>query len=324
MAESRLTLAFSTHRVETLPRALALMREHGTIFLEEAPDPDLDRMLRDEIPVEEYVLGLDSGFPLFARRLCERLKALHGEGKRILQVDPFQETLGEIHDLFGSGGCPEDLGDRPRLLEVYRAEHRWTAELLGYYEAAGGGPFGEVVQAVKRFARADAARGRLRDRLRAGELLRRAAGAETVYVEAGHIHLALLQELELRLPGGRRPRTAYLLEPEILRRTGRRRAFGPGERLTLLYTFRPGFEGKKADLLAARGLVYIKILEKEEMEPGTEPFPHTRNEIESKGLVEHLTYEACEALYPLIRARGTEEAREIVRTRSRACKEDPC
>jgi hypothetical protein len=44
----------------------------------------------------------------------------------------------------------------------------------------------------------------------------------------------------------------------------RHQTSGPGDVLTLLYVFHPGLTAELLDLLAARSLVYIKILRKSE------------------------------------------------------------
>jgi hypothetical protein len=94
---------------------------------------------------------------------------------------------------------------------------------------------------------------------------------------------------------------------------GKRRATSPGDLLTLLYVFRPDYAGERADLLAARNLIHVKILAKEEIEASEDPFPHTRDQIESNRLVGTLSYHECHGLFEQIRSRKTDEARQVVR-----------
>ena len=54
---------------------------------------------------------------------------------------------------------------------MYLAERNATKALLDYYQIAVTGSFEETVAAVKQFARMDAARFRLRDSLRAQEII---------------------------------------------------------------------------------------------------------------------------------------------------------
>jgi hypothetical protein len=308
-----ITVAFSSHRPETLPYAFDTMRRHQTIILEEPKNPMFMDMLRDRLSIEDYLLGTDFEFPLFAKRSCHILRDLYRQGKKILQVDPYMEVLGHIHDFFGQGGTPQGLERGSPRRRVYDAEHRWTAALLAYFQKTPTGTFDEVIGAVKAFARADAARGRLRDRLRAEGLALAVRPHDSVYIEAGKLHVPLMHELRKRTPRSYVIKPVYLMGPVIQKITGRSETYGPGDLLTLLYTFHPGYTGKRADLLAARSLVCIKILQKEEIEEGTDPFPHTRNEIESNRLVRDLSYDTCSRLYGQIRSKKTPEARGILR-----------
>jgi hypothetical protein len=103
------------------------------------------------------------------------------------------------------------------------------------------------------------------------------------------------------------------MDPVVRQFGGKRRALGPGDILTLIYGFRPGYQGRRAELLAARNLIHVKILNKEEMEGEQGLFPHTRDQIESNRLVEGLSHPECRGLFQRIRSLTTEEAREVVR-----------
>jgi hypothetical protein len=92
----RITLAFSPHRIETLPLAVRRMRRHEAIILEEPEHPGLAPMLQKKLSIDEYLLETDVGFPRFARRSCQLLRELYAEGKEILQIDPFMDRLLEI------------------------------------------------------------------------------------------------------------------------------------------------------------------------------------------------------------------------------------
>ncbi|THB69831.1 MAG: hypothetical protein D6E12_04040 [Desulfovibrio sp.] len=165
---------------------------------------------------------------------------------------------------------------------------------------------------MKTFGRSDAARGRLRDDLRAQELARIAPEYESVYVEAGYVHTYLLTTLRRRVPEGVEVRPLYLMEDLVKEMDGRRRAMGPGDVLTLTYTYKPDYQGSKADLQAARSLIRIKILHKDEIDENLHEFPHTRDEVMASNLVRGLEYEDCRELYPLVRQATTVEAKRIV------------
>ena len=313
MFDGRVTLALSPHRVEALPLAAARMREHQVIILEEPRNPSLTGMLREELAIDDYLAEMDLEFPVFTRRSCELLRELYAEGREILQIEPFMERLGQIRAFFGRDGSPEAIEEGSVYQQVYEAERSWTGALIDYYEMSMEGQFDQVVSAVQAFAREDAARGTLRDALRAESTAAALPSNGSVYLEAGDLHIALLRRLRERLPDSTRLETVYLLEPVIRPLTGRRQSMGPGDLLTLLYAFRPDYEGERADLLAARNLIHIKILAKEEIEGSEDPFPHTRDQIDSNLLVEGLSYQACHELYLEIRFRKTSEARQVVR-----------
>ena len=135
---------------------------------------------------------------------------------------------------------------------------------------------------------------------------------QSVYVEAGLLHLSLLNRLRERLPAEYRIRPAYLMAPVVRQFTTRRQAWGPGDMLTLLYTYRPDYAQPLADQLAAQSLIYTKIIIKEEIAGPANSFPHTRNEVESSALVQKLRYSDCENLYARIKNRTTKEAMAIV------------
>jgi len=54
---------------------------------------------------------------------------------------------------------------------------------------------------------------------------------------------------------------------------------GPGDILTLNYAFNSGLEEDLANLLAARSLIYIKLIQKEEMIPGPSDASHSEDEV---------------------------------------------
>jgi hypothetical protein len=223
------------------------------------------------------------------------------------------DRLLEIHDLFGAGGSPEEIQEDSPHYPVYRAERRCASALLDYYQKSAGPDFDEVVASTLSFARTDAARGRLRDRLRAEKVASVVGAYDSVYVEAGELHVVLLPALRRQIPSATLLLPVYLMDPAVRQFGGKRRALGPGDILTLIYGFRPGYQGPRAERLAARNLIHVKILNKEEMQDEEGLFPHTRDQIESNRLVEGLSYPECRELFQKIRSLSTEEARERVR-----------
>ncbi|MDD4952103.1 MAG: hypothetical protein PHV85_06105, partial [Desulfovibrionaceae bacterium] len=198
----RITVALYPHRPEALDRAARLMQGHDAVILEEPETPGFADMLSGRLEVDEYLLGVDFEYPVLARRTCDLARRLFGQGKAVLQVDPFMDRLMAVHELLGSGAGPGDVLADPDLAPVYRAERAWTRTLVDFYKKSIGPSFSKAVAAVIEFAGADAARGRLRDALRASSLARLAPGLGAAFVEAGYIHLYLLRELKRVLGPG--------------------------------------------------------------------------------------------------------------------------
>lgn len=308
------TLAFSIHRPEILPLAADLMAAHDVIFLEEPPTLGFGAMLRGELAVADYLMESETEYPEFGRRTCELLQGLSRRGIPIFQVEPFLEALVGIHDFFADGGQPSELPPGSVAARVYAAEKAATAALLAYYRTVMTGSFEAALAVVKAFAAVDAARFRLRDDLRAGALADRIAGFGRVYIEAGEIHHGLWGALRTALAGRGRLRVRYLSAPVVRQLTGRGRLAGPGDCITLCYLYHPASRDPRLDLMAARSLVYNKLLTKEEMPAGAGEFPHTRDEVATIQVVQRLSLEDCKTLFPVIRRLGTTAARELVRT----------
>lgn len=308
-----LTLAFSTHRPETLPYAARAMRGFSAVALEEPASPNFTAMLAGEISIDDYLIETDFEYPEFARGLLAELRTLRDNGAAIFQVDPFMDELAAIHERFASGQSPRDIEPETPAQDVYFAERAWTKALIGFYATSVTAPFEQVVAAVKRFARVDAARGRLRDSMRARALTNLAAGFASVYVETGYIHQYLPHVLRPLLPPDVEMKRLWLMAPVVREITGKTRSMGPGDALTVAYTFRPGFQGPAADLLAARSLIHVKALVKEEMQPTKDdPAPHTRDEIETSRLVSRLSFDDCRKLYERMRTAGTAASKRLL------------
>lgn len=306
------TLGLSSHRLETLPVAEKEMEKHDAIVLEEAPEADFARFLAGELSPEQYLEDKEVEFPQFARRQLTLLRELHREGKVIFQVEPYMERLTRIHYLLAEGLSREEVESQTEFREVYAAESRASRALLNFYAAAHTASFLRVVAAVKDFAQADAARFRLRDRLRAEALLPFPERFPRVYVEAGYIHLYLVKALARHFRGRVQLRPRFLLSDLSLKAIGRPRPLGPGDLLTLRYIFGVRGDHGEEDLLAARSLIYIMLLAKEELAPEKSPQPHLSDEIRALRLSARLSYQDCATLYPKVRRLTPAEALALV------------
>lgn len=312
---SLLTVGLTPHRLEFLPAILGSLKKHDWILLEEPPDPEFANMLRGEITVTAYVEQSEAGFPEYAKALAEELKKLYREGKRICQVEPYLERWVLIRALLDHGVPAEEVRKCPELTAVYDMEHLCFGRLLDYY-AAMQGPFDLLVEKIKAFAQADAQRITLRDAMRAREIISlvKKTRAPSFYVEAGYIHLKLLYFLAREGKGLIRLRTENLLLKALSARGFHKVLPSPGDGLTSYYLFGGKHRNLSEDLLAARSIVYIKLIEKNELRPNPEdPFPHLRNELLWRLFVWQLSYEECKALDRLIRLLPTTKAREVAR-----------
>ncbi len=307
-----ITIGFSSHHAEVLPYAQRQMEQHQIIVLEEAPLPEFLDMLDGRLSIDEYMMALDSGFPEFERLMCILLRELHSKGRQIIQVEPYLETLLQIHELLSDGKTPEDVVRDPRLESVYKAEKRATGALIDYYADSLRAPFDEVIRAVNAFARADADRLVMRERLRAEAIKPLTSHGVDIYVEAGYIHYPLYHYLKKALGRAQRICVVYLLAPVVRRLQGRRRNMGPGDILTLHYALHGGLREELADLLASRSLIYIKLLQKDEMLPVDSDAPHSEDEVRVNRVVDSLSLEDCRALFDRIRLAKRERALQVV------------
>ncbi len=295
------TIGLSSHRLEALPAARELMARHEAVVLEEAPEADFPAVLAGEISPDDYLADKEVEFPHYSREQLMGLRQLHGRGVRLLQVEPYLERLIAIHEALAAGRPRAVVEGREEFREVYAAESRATAALLRFYRLAHTAAFPEVVAAVQDFARADAARFRLRDSLRAAALAPLIQDFGRIYVEAGYIHLYLVRALRRRLAGTVRVRPVFLLAARSRALIGRPRPLGPGDLLTLNFIFGKAMSPATAALLAARSLIHIQLLSKEELLPGRGETPHLVDEARAWRLSTALTYQDCQLLYSRVR-----------------------
>ncbi|HEX5681759.1 MAG TPA: hypothetical protein VFX82_13080 [Desulfobacterales bacterium] len=306
-------VGLSLHRPEMIPLISAAMRCSEAIFLEEPPAPGFDQMIRGELSVEEYLLPIDVEYPAFSRDMCSLLRELHAEGKKILQVEPFIESLLHIHEFFAEGHKPDEVSENSIEFYVYRAERAATGALLAYYQTVGTGTFEETLDAIIRFARADAARFRLRDSLRAQALVSLVRQYPSSYIESGLIHYQLWRLLRDRLRPHVQVQPLFLADAALRSMGEKGHLYGPGDQLTLLYIFHPTISQPEWEkLLAARSMIYSKILEKQESDGVGETFPHLRDELACIRAVRQLSIDDCGHLFPLIRRASSSEARQRV------------
>lgn len=308
-----ITTGFCLHRPEMVPVIARFMEKHDVIFLEEPPTPGFTDMLETRLDIDDYLMSMDLEYPEFSRRMCRVQQNLHARGKQLIQVEPFIEALLSIHEFLVHGKRPEDIAPNSLLQFVYQAEKTATATLLNYYQTAMMGSFEKTISSVRQFARADAARFRLRDSLRSQEIARQAGSHRSIFVEAGMIHFYLWQQLRQKLKGAFRVQPVFLDRAALEPLNQHHHTYSPGDQLTLAYIFHPGLSNEKWEsLMAARSIVYSKIIQKEENHAESTAFFHLTDEINCIRTVRKLSLRDCQTLYSLIRHTGTAEARLAV------------
>jgi hypothetical protein len=219
--------------------------------------------------------------------------------------------------MFANGGNPDDLKPETLPFYVFMAERQATGALLNFYQTAAAGSFDAVIQAVREFSKADARRFRLRDSLRAQEIARQAARFTSVYVEAGTIHFFLFRELHRLLSDRFRVRPVYL-DRLVLPDGGHgphlySPVYSPGDLLTLFYILHPDRIRKKMeDLLAARSVIYSKIIHKQENTETGNLFFHLKDEMACIRRVKNLSIDNCRELFGRMRNKTTDQARQVI------------
>ncbi|MGQ9755854.1 MAG: hypothetical protein ACUVRF_07835 [Desulfotomaculales bacterium] len=307
MCQVTITIGYAPHRVEVLGQMAREMEGHDLIILEEPPDPWFKEVLAGRMTVDAYVDELVPAFPEFTRSACLLLQRLYRAGRLLIQVEPYLETMERIYDLLDNQGVP---AARVRAMPgvvgaVYLAESRTTKALFNFYGKMGGHDFHAAVTACREFARADAARLRLRARLRAEAIAARVHAGDyrgRIYVEAGYLHLALFVFLRQELKEkGIQVRPRFLLAEPLAHLAGPRaprQLLAPGDVLTLRAVFHAPTSRKRAELLAAQAIIYSALLGKREKVPSARvPYPHLAEELRLLSYVRNLDYEACEASF---------------------------
>ena len=309
-----INIGFSIHRPEMIPITEKIMDQHDIIYLEEPPDSNFTEMLKGSLEVDDYLMPMDLEYPEFSRAMCHLERSLFKKGKQFFQTDPFVESLLLIHESFANGQRPEDLDKGSILYYVYLAERDATGALLHFYKTSVTGTFEETTTAVRNFARADAARLRLRDSLRAQDIIRHIKKGCNIFIEAGMIHYSIYLTIWKEF------RNTFIVRPLFLNRillpekNSYQGLYSPGDLLTLAYVFHPRLNKDKWESLqAARSVVYSKIIQKEENQQDADRFFHLKNERDCVGLCRMLNMGDCKSLYASIRKRKTMDSFNIVR-----------
>ena len=312
MKAASITLGFTVFRPETVPFAARAMHGHDLVVLEEPVTPGFEEMLKGELAIDEYLMLTDFEFPEYARLQCQALKELFAGGAEVLQVHPWMDELVAIHEFLAAGNGPGDIPRHGTAWPVYSREREWTGKLLDFYQASAESDFQKTLQSVLEFARIDAEKIRDMDAARVKAVVRAAQGRSKVYVECGVIHQLMVGSC-LRAFGRERVRTLYLMEDVCKDRYGVRRLLPPGDVLTLMYLHRAPRDSRRELLLAARSLIYSRLMEKEEIFECASRFPHLDTEAAVLALVGSMDLSQCRSLFKKLRHAGTKEALALLR-----------
>lgn len=254
---STVTIAYTNHLPETLPQTEHVMRQNHTVILEEPPHPLFHDTLSGLVDIEDYLMEAEYESPGFSRLQTRLMQQLHGSGLEIIQVEPYLERLFQIQTFFADGNRPDQLEPGSVDQQVYRCEHEATGHLLNYYQAARDGTFEDIISAMQTFAKADAARFRLRDILRAKAIRQNIARGKRIYIEAGPMHLLLSREMMARLPTGQHDLRVWFPDPPVMPEYRlKTRVYSPGDILTMRYIFGHSVSADQAELLCGRALVF--------------------------------------------------------------------
>ena len=307
------TIGLSVHRPEMIPVISRAMRKHDAIFLEEPPVPEFTDMLCGNLSIDRYLLKLDLEYPEFSRGMCSLLREFYEQGRKIFQVEPFLEALLQVHEYLAAGHAPDEIDKNTLHYPVYLAERNATGALLSYYQTASSGMFDAAIAAILRFARLDAARFRLRDSLRAQALAPLVKKYATSYVEAGVIHYQLWRLLRRQVSRQVQVKPLFLSDQALKKIDEKGRLYSPGDQLTLLYIFHPEISNTAWErLLAARSIIYSKIIEKEEQIKDQAAYPHLRDELACIRMANRLSLDDCKRLFFTVRRAKSSDARQIV------------
>ena len=215
--------------------------------------------------------------------------------------------------LFAEGHRPKELNKSSVQYPVYLAERNATGALLAYYQIVMSGSFEASIEAIKQFARLDAARFRLRNSLRAQALAPLIKEYPSTFIEAGVIHYPLWRLLRRRVPPYHRVQLIFIADAALHTLGKKGHLFGPGDLLTLMYIFHPTVaQPKREALLAARSLIYSKLVAKEELTENLNSLPHLRDELACIQIARRLSTDDCRRLFPLVRGATSSDARQIV------------
>ncbi|WP_202319511.1 hypothetical protein [Archaeoglobus neptunius] len=257
----------TTSRVENLIFIKKEFEKANVIILEEPRNDLFHEVVEGKIDVDFYVRKIGTQFPVYTARKIEMLRNMRG--KEILQIEPYLEEVEKIRN-FSTG----DEGVREMERKVNKAHAEYTESFMI--------DFDEIVEKYLNFARADAERILMRDRMRAEAI----KPADDLVVEAGIRHIKLAELLDAE---------AVFIPGYIAGELGMEYRETPVDALMRALICE---EDCDYSLLAARSLIFITLVEKREMVPDFEgDYPHFVHEQKLARFVSKLDYERCKKFF---------------------------
>ncbi len=312
MKDGRIIVGFAPHRSDILEAFEQAVEQTEAVILEEHPNDGFRAMLEGERSIEDYLPETGTAYPMFTRNACRMFRRFHRAGKVLFQVDPYMAVLERLQFRLEAGDSPKDFHESSAESQVYRVEHDATGALLAFYRLSVRSPFPRLVDGVIRFARYDARRLDLRDRMRADSIASLASRFTSIFVEAGDVHLGLSVHLRRLLPKNVRLESRLLLSSIAKSRFDRRLRLNPGDLLTHRLRQQPDAVNHRHRLWAARSLIYNKIQTKEEIDAENGRMLHLADEIAVTEAVSSLSFGECDRLFERIRHLKTMAARQTV------------
>ena len=285
----KVQVLFVSHRIEFLKEFEKEALNYDVVVLEEPPNTKLFDYLNGRISKNDYLESLETSFPKYTSYYLEVLRRLYVEGKKILQIEPYLEKLGEIYELIEKGDVGGD--------EVVRLmERRVTKAWIEYQEAFLKRNFDGLVEKTIEFTKVDAERFKVRDKMRAEKIAESIPNAD-VLIEAGQIHVLLpilLKDKGLNV-------TEKSIPAEVAKRFGYKWMLNPGSELTVKYILGEKVDKSYERIAAARALVYISMVSKEEIVPtADQSYPHLMDELNVVKFVNALDYDGCRKIFEKI------------------------
>ncbi|MFP3909470.1 MAG: hypothetical protein ACOC5L_03620 [Halobacteriota archaeon] len=290
--ERKITVALTSHRVEMLDLLEEEARKNQVLILEEPQNEGLYQFLEGKMDAEYYISQIDTTFPVFTGKYLSLLKELYNEDLEIVQIDPYSQHLEEINKAIEEGKLDELSGKGIDV--VKRVEKGVTYAWLKYQQEFVDQNFDEIVKGTIFFAQADAQRFRSKDFMRAKHIASFLETSESsnILVETGRMHF-LLPEILKKLIEDSYIATVDLVEKKA--RSCNIQLFeNPGNLLTEEYIINKKLGEEEAKLMAAQGLIYISLIEKEELLPTDKnPCPHLKDENKIAEYANGLSYDQC-------------------------------